>query len=501
MSSNGSLERVGPDSLDPKTPAKLPAVIQEVDVENGSTDPDYSHIDPKKVLRKIDMRILPIITLLYLMNYIDRGNIGNAKIEGLVMDLHMTSQQFNICLSVFFVSYALVEIPCNMLLKKLKPAIWLPSIMVAWGVVMTLMGLVQNYKGLLIARVFLGIAEAGLYPGVVYYISTWYAREDSQFRQALFYCAAIISGSFSGLLAFGISKMDGVSGLAGWRYIFILEGIATVVIAFFAYFSIPNSYKSATFLTPAEKEWVAMKVGSTLQNEDAKFKIHYLKQALTDWQVLTAMFMNMGLLIPIYSVNLFLPTIINELGYTSTEAQLLTIPIYFLATVTSMIIAYVSDKYYQRSPFIITFICVAIVGYIITIVAGVKGVPGLVYAGVFIAVCGLFTAFPGNITWISNNVAGSYKRSVALAIHVGWGNLAGVVSSNIYRAQDSPKFILGHVVAIGGLLLALAAVLTLRIGYKHCNKQRDENAHLQPQLSASEEAELGDKSPNFRYIL
>ena len=189
-----------------------------------------------------------------------------------------------------------------------------------------------------------------------------------------------------------------------------------------------------------------------------------------------------------------------------------------------MTVAYFSDKYRKRSPFIITFICMAIVGYIITIVGGVKDLPGLVYAGVFIAVCGkcpcpciywfqtkrnpshslyvgLYTAFPGNITWISNNVAGSYKRSIALAIHVGWGNLGGAVSSNIYRAQDSPKFILGHVVAICSLLVALTAVLTLRFGYQHCNRQRDRNANSQPQISTREMIELGDKSPNYRYMI
>ncbi|RFU35787.1 hypothetical protein B7463_g580, partial [Scytalidium lignicola] len=449
-SPHNSLEQKTPNGFVPRTPSlKPPGTLAGVDVEYGSSDPDFSHIDSKKVLRKMDRRILPIVTLLYLMNYIDRGNIGNAKIEGLIPDLHITSQQFNLTLTVFFFSYAVFEIPSNILLKKLKPAIWLPSIMVAWGVIGTLMGLVQNFTGLLVARLFLGFTEAGLFPGVVYYISTWYAREDSQYRQALFYCAAIISGSFSGLLAFAISKMDGAGGLEGWRWIFILEGIATVVIAIFAYFTIPNSFETAKFLTPEEKEWVAFKVGSMLENSKAKFSTVYLKQALTDWQVLTAMRQP------------------------------------------------VSPNHYQRPGIPV---CRGSAAHI-TIVGGVKNLPGLVYAGVFVAVCGLYTAFPGNITWISNNVAGSYKRSVALAIHVGWGNLGGAVSSNIYRAQDSPKFILGHVVAICSLLVALTAVLTLRLGYQHCNRQRDRNASSQPQLSIGEEIELGDKSPSYRYMI
>ncbi len=119
------------------------------------------------------------------------------------------------------------------MLKKVRPSIWLPAIMVAWGVVMTLMGIVQNFKGLLTARIFLGITEAGLFPGVAYYLTNWYKREEIQLRTALFFSAASIAGAFSGLLAFGIGKMNGVGGLHGWQWIFILEGrLALEVIVY-----------------------------------------------------------------------------------------------------------------------------------------------------------------------------------------------------------------------------------------------------------------------------
>lgn len=133
-------------------------------------------------------------------------------------DLKLTGPQYNWALTAFFFPYCFFEVPSNMLLKKLRPSIWLPSIMVAWGVVMTLMGLVQNYHGLLAARIFLGVTEAGLFPGVVYYNTMWYCRYEVQVRQALFFSAASVAGAFSGLLAYGISFMDGVAGLAGWRW-------------------------------------------------------------------------------------------------------------------------------------------------------------------------------------------------------------------------------------------------------------------------------------------
>jgi MFS family permease len=194
----------------------------------------------------------------------------------------MTPDQYNWCLTVFFFTYAAFEVPSNLLLKKLRPSRWLPLIMVAWGVVMTLMGIVQGYSGLLAARIFLGVAEAGLFPGVAvsirqlfrptmclllanprqlqYYLTMWYCRHEIQFRQALFFSAASIAGAFSGLLAFGISKMDGVGGYEGWRWIFILEGIVTVLVAVLAFFVLHDFPETATFLTEEERAFVVFRL-------------------------------------------------------------------------------------------------------------------------------------------------------------------------------------------------------------------------------------------------
>lgn len=212
-----------PVATDPKA-AKQDRIkaVDALATAPGTTHESFAHLDEKKILRKMDLRLLPMLALLYLLSFLDRGNIGNAKIEGLTDTLGLTGPEYNWCLTIFFFSYAAFEVPSNLLLKRLRPSFWLPTIMVAWGVVMTLMGIVQNYSGLLAARFFLGVTEAGLFPGVAYYITMWYCRHEAQFRQALFFSAASVAGAFSGLLAFGIAHMDGVGGLEGWRWIFIL---------------------------------------------------------------------------------------------------------------------------------------------------------------------------------------------------------------------------------------------------------------------------------------
>ncbi|KAL6893356.1 major facilitator superfamily domain-containing protein [Trichoderma evansii] len=468
----------------------------------------FVDIDEKKVLRKMDIRLIPMLAALYLLSFLDRGNIGNAKIEGLQEDLNMTPGQYNWCLTVFFFTYAAFEVPSNLLLKKLRPSRWLPLIMVCWGVVMTLMGLVQSFRGLVVARLFLGVTEAGLFPGVAYYLTMWYCRHEIQLRQALFFSAASIAGAFSGLLAFGISKMDGVGGLAGWRWIFILEGIATVLVAASAFFLLHDFPETAKFLTEEERAFVIhrLKYQGQVQSADQaqvaqaeEFQWKYVRQAFTDWQIWVNIFVYWSIVCPLYGISLFLPTIIKSLHYTSSTAQLMTVPIYVVAAILAVISAYFSDKVGKRSPFIIGFLFMMIIGYSMCI--GSSN-PKVVYGGIFIVACAIYPSFPGVIAWLSNNLSGSYKRSAGMAIQIGVGNLGGAMASNFYRQVDSPRYTLGHGLELGFISMGIIASVILIVSYHTINKKREKklaNGEA-AQISPEELSELGDRAITFRYM-
>ncbi|KAL8794718.1 MAG: hypothetical protein Q9182_007597 [Xanthomendoza sp. 2 TL-2023] len=493
---------------DCKEAARLPAADEKgPGIGHDYVGIDTSGVDPKKVLMKMDLHLIPMLALLYLLSFLDRGNIGNARIEGLVDDLKMTGPQYNWTLTVFFFTYCVFEVPSNLILKRLRPSIWLPSIMVAWGTVMTLMGVVQGFKGLLIARLFLGVAEAGLYPGVAYYITMWYCRTEAQFRQAMFFSAASVAGAFSGLLAYAIAKMDSVGGYDGWRWIFILEGILTVLVAVVAFFTIYDFPETAQFLTEPERAWVihrlryqGSKDSGQMVAESEHFKWKYVREAFTDWQIYLGLWMYWGIVCPLYGTSLFLPSIINELGYTSSTAQLLTVPIYIVAAILAVAVAWYSDRSGQRSPYILACMSAIGIGFIICIAASAHGgVPGVVYAGIFIAVCGIYPAFPGNVTWISNNLAGSYKRSAGMAVHIGVGNLAGAMASNFYRTTDRPKYLLGHGLELAFVSVGICAVLGLRLNYARINRKRDQMPL--GEYSEAENSEKGDRAPTYRYVL
>ncbi len=188
--------------------------------ERGSLHDGFpADVDEKKLMRKVDFRLIPWLCVLYLLSFLDRSAIGNARLYGLEKELKLTSQQYNMALTVFFFPYALFEVPSNVLLKRLRPSIWFPVITILVGICMLSQGLVHNYTGILVARFFLGVTEAGLFPGCNYLISGWYKRNEFGLRASVFFSAATASGAFGGLLSFAINKMGGVGDYSGWRWI------------------------------------------------------------------------------------------------------------------------------------------------------------------------------------------------------------------------------------------------------------------------------------------
>jgi MFS family permease len=177
-----------------------------------------AHTTESKLLRKIDLHVIPYLCVMYLLAFLDRVNIGNANVFGLSKELDIVQgTKYNTALVIFFVPYILFEIPSNIILKKLKPRVWLSICMFGFGLVTMLQGFVQSYSGLLATRFFLGVFESGMFPGSFYLIGMWYRRHEAQKRYSFFFSSTTLAGAFGGLLASAIGKMDGVRGYKGWR--------------------------------------------------------------------------------------------------------------------------------------------------------------------------------------------------------------------------------------------------------------------------------------------
>ncbi|SPO07760.1 related to MFS nicotinic acid transporter Tna1 [Cephalotrichum gorgonifer] len=475
---------------------------------------DFSGPKYNKLMRKLDLHLIPIIAVLYLLAYLDRGNIGNARLAGLEEDLNMTGDQYNIALTIFFVSYIVFEVPANMALKYLSPRVWIPAITIAWGIVMTLMGIVHNYEGLLATRFFLGVPEAGIFPACAYYITSWYTRHEAMYRTALFYAMASLAGAFSGLLAYAITLMDGLGGLAGWQWIFVLEGIITVVGGAVAFFTIYNGPDSVSWLTAEEKQYIKVKLAydgnkagmGTLEDGP---KRKYIKDAFCDWQIYLSVLIYLGISVPTYGLVFGLPTIIKTLGYKARIAQLMTIPPYVTACILTIAVAHFSDKFKQRGYFIIASLTLAVIGFIMAITTSHSDtLAGVTYAGCFLACCGFFPAFPGVISWLANNLAGPYKRAIGMSLQISLGNTGGLIGSNIYLARENPHYRLGYGLSIGFIAIGIIAAASMLLILFTINKRREryvaENGGPDGVVDRHGDvalAEMGDKSPLFKYTL
>ncbi|KXN82015.1 hypothetical protein AN958_03313 [Leucoagaricus sp. SymC.cos] len=487
---------------------------------------DHTEEERGRVLRKMDWHLLPFVSLLYLLSFLDRANIGNARIAGMAKDAKLTGLRYNVIAAVFFtdyaascalkIPYALAEVPSNICLKLVRPSRWIPSIMVAWGIVMTLMSLCRTYEGLIAARVFLGLAEAGLFPGITFYLSLWYRRRDVARRIAIFFSAATIAGAFGGLLAYGIEHMEGVGGLHGWQWIFCLEGIATVLIAVLSYFFMHDYPETAHFLTEAEKQVVITMLKEDQQGQAKHYDFEFVLQAMTDYKTYIQIGIYIGILVPVYAIALFTPTIVNELGYSAANAQLLTIPPFVAGCITTITVGVLSDKLNSRGPFVIGSALVSLVGYIILYV---QDKPGVSYFGAILAAVGVYPTVAVVLAWASSAAGGDITKGVTLAMVIGIGNLGGVCSSFIYLKP--PRFFVGHGTCMGFLGFSYVELLTALHSeadfsvrdsiilslvamwdYNRLNKQKIELCRREgiDESRAHEFSEMGNKSPLFRQV-
>ena len=276
--------------------------IEHSSLEVPSPSPDTSKheftasFDPKlerRILRKVDLHLMVPLWIVFLLGFVDRINLGNVAVLGIVKDLDLTGNKLNVCLQVFFVSYILVEIPSNLMLKKIAPSTWISCLSFLWGVTCMCQGFCHTEGALVACRIFLGLFEGGFVPGCAYLMAMYYKRHEFQKRFSLFWCAGLMAGAFGGLLAYALNHMTGISGYAGWRWIFIIEGLISIAFAPVAKFVLADWPEKAKFLSAEEKECLharmAVDVGGTARmdtlNKQAWISI------LTDWKIIVGAFM------------------------------------------------------------------------------------------------------------------------------------------------------------------------------------------------------------------
>ncbi|TCD62573.1 hypothetical protein EIP91_006723 [Steccherinum ochraceum] len=456
-----------------------------------------------KVMAKIDCRVVVMLVVMYVFAFLDRVNIGNAALFGLKDDLHLGGNEYNTALVIFFVPYIFFEILSNALMKHFRPHVWLSGCMLLFGITTCLQGLTQNYSGILATRFFLGLFECGMFPGGLYLLAMWYRREDALKRCAFFFGSNNLAGAFGGLLATAIGKMDGMRGFRAWRWVFILEGALSCVVAVLLFFLIADFPEEATWLTPAEKAFVKIRlkedVGSSQRDE--RITIKFALSVISDYKVIAAGFMYLGLITPAYGYAYFAPTIIQSLGHSAIQSQLLSVPPWVCAFVLAISIAVFSDRLRHRFLFAVVPMALALAGFSALVATGEGGNErNLKYGALYLAACGTFSAMPVVLCWFTTNLAGHRRRAIAIAWQVGFGNVGGIVSAYAFLAQDAPRYITGYSLCIAFVCVSALASCIYLVGCIWENRRRSRNAPFSDGLSVQEKESMGDLNPDYRYL-
>ncbi|CAL5868911.1 uncharacterized protein PFLUO_LOCUS3138 [Penicillium psychrofluorescens] len=457
----------------------------------------------RKLLWKIDLLILPILFLFYMLSYLDRINIGNARISGMNEELHLdVGNRFNVAIFLFYVLYIPLEIPSNIWLKHARPSLYLPALMFCWGIITMCTGFVHSYQALYALRVLLGLFEAGLVPGVVYVTSMYYRRYEYQKRLSLMFVATSVGGAFGGLLAYAIANLSGQRGFLGWRWIFIIEGAVTAFIALLAPFIMVDWPNQCRFFTPAEKDLIRLR----FVDDGGEFRMDTLNRdsllrILLDWKIYLGSLTYMGLTTSGLAMSFFLPTILKEYGWESTEAQVHTIPVYAFTLGLTLVMSWASDRLQHRYGFLIFCCLMATIGY--GMLLNMENLSrNARYAACFLVAGGGICSGPIAIGFLSNNLAGHWKRAVGSAMQVSFAGFAGIIGSVMFLQREAPFYRTGLRTGLGmawvsGVAATITAVCVWRENRKRDRGERDERLGWPAEVVNN----LGDDHPHFRFTL
>ncbi|TRX91472.1 hypothetical protein FHL15_007696 [Xylaria flabelliformis] len=454
----------------------------------------------RALCRKFDFRLLPVLALMYLFNALDKGNLGNAQTAGLSKDLNFKSGQYNLIVGISF--FLLQEIatdigvivvfapPFAFLGKKIGPSRMLPILMLSFGSFTLLTAATHNFSGIFALRFFLGAVESAFFPLVIFYLTTFYRRSELARRLAIFYAASNIANAFSGLLAFGVFQIKSHLVDHPWRWLFIIEGTLTVLFAVFAFFYLPKSAAEARFLNEEEKALAYHRIqvdSSSVVNEEFNFReaLQVFKRPST-----------YGFLL----IEIAFQRIVKD----TVRVNLYTVAPNITGAVTLLILAFSSDLLRIRFPFICLGFALSFTGFIIyAAIDDVQRQIQLAYYATFMMTWG--TSAPSVLlsTWYNNNVAHEGQRLALTSVGVPLANLMGLVSSNVFREQDQPKYApaLITTASFGGFGFIVAACLGFYMAFDNRRRNRRQGVKLSARDIPTSRLRDGPKVEDFRWFL
>ncbi|KAF6746647.1 major facilitator superfamily domain-containing protein [Ephemerocybe angulata] len=456
----------------------------------------------RRLVRKLDLIILPLFIVIYCCNFIDRTSIGNAKVAGLEADLGMHGTQFNVALTIFYVFYIISDIPSNLILKRYG-SVWLAFLVIGFGVITLASAFLHSFAGLVVNRVFLGLAEGGTLSGLVYIISRYYRRKELVVRVGIFFgVGPSIAGAFGGLLASGLLSLPDIGSVKSWRKIFLVEGIITTVFGLMLLFIVPEDPSRSRILNAAERKLAMARIDADqiVKTQGQKEKTNF-KLVLRSFNLITIacticyILLNMSFA----GLSLFLPSVIRAQGsYSLIEVQLRTVPPFIVSAVWVVLNAWVSARINKCFLPILYNLLLTIAGYAVSI--STKN-PKVRYASCFLMIMGGSIGGPMFVTWSVDNAAPDTMRAVVTAVVPGIGALGAVLAVWTYNPRDAPDYRQGNTANLA-CCSAIFGIISFTAMYIHWENKKRARGERDSRLEGKTEEEvrsLGYRHPRFRY--
>ncbi|KAJ5676142.1 hypothetical protein N7462_009039 [Penicillium macrosclerotiorum] len=438
----------------------------------------------KKLRVRIDSLIMPLVVLVYLLNYIDRNNYAAAKLQGLTEDLNLTDTQYQTGLSILFVAYILMQVPSNLMLNYMgRPSYYLGFFICAWGLVSACTSQVKSYGSIVACRFLLGLVEAPFFAGVLFYLSKWYTRKELAFRMSIFYSGSLLSGAFGNLIAAGILKgLKGKAGMSAWQWLYIIEGVITVFVGLVICFVLPDFPETWKLLSPemrrvAERRLAIEAAEADVDEEGGMSQLKGLKLAMTDIKTYALAIAYMCITGAAGFQNFF-PTLTGTLGYNNTISLLLVAPPYIFMVAYSLGHSWISDKMSIRFWFFAYPIPLTIIGFIIFMTTDGFGPR---YFSMFLMIF-VFAQNGTLYSWIANAIPRPpAKRAAAYAFINSIGNSASIWTPYTYLDSEAPKYYtaMGVCIALQGIGLLMGIFMYFNLRMLNKRQERLENEDIQ----------------------
>ncbi|KAL6868743.1 hypothetical protein ACO1O0_000060 [Amphichorda felina] len=434
----------------------------------------------KRVVSKLDWRMMPCVTMMFLMSYLDRINVANARLAGLQEDLRMSDTVWNAGISTFYVGYLIGQLPGNMFLTKTNPRLFLPTIMLMWSVGTICMPAMKNGVGFCLVRFYIGLTEAPFFPALTLMTSSWYTKEESPIRMAVWHAGNTISNIISGFLAAGIlENMDGVAGLHAWQWFFIIEGIASLVVAAAAFACLPEWPHNTHYFSEEERQMAQYRVLVSNGGREERVGGAWdgLKEAVRDPFTWFFCLMHFAL-VTAQSFKDFLPSIMNTFGFNTMTTYLIQAPPYAIAYIFACLVAISCGRMQESTWHIIVPIIFSAAGCGILI--GTLNV-GARYFGLVLLISGTYSSLNLQLSWETTVVpAPRAKKAALVAIANCISQCSHWFSPYFYPTSQEPYYRMGGGLLIMGCALTVVSVVLVNLRCRNLNKKLDETQGWTP---------------------